>query len=303
VLEIIRYSFIRKLHTHSTLKTSDEKVWNECNLFENYLLNVVDLAYGFVYKGLWILEDLGNESACNRMGHKSCGNCLCDIGFDWSYLMVSVETVANWYGINIPTDGFTDATPYVRQVSEIDKATKENSMSEKFKIGDIVSPNVDYFWSDLWKESEIVNRDNAGWKIKNKEGHVGTIAVEKQWDVVKFPNLGIGSKYVIANPKDTILDGVDACEIIGIYDGHYIIEFNDGEITRAWKVGNENDFLDCWKLYKEPETITRWTYVYNYDYEAIMDDSIYSTEQDAIDDCAEFGFELIKTIKIEYTPE
>jgi len=220
--------------------------------------------------------------------------------------MVSVETVPNWYGINIPTDGCTDATPYVGQVVKINKGTEENSMSEKFKIGDRVR---DLEWKNGKNVGTIVKSfGNGSYQVDYSPHSYGLCGGEEngvgnsRLELVE-EKLEIGSKYVIANKDDVFVDGVDACEVIGIYDGNYIIEFNDGEITRAWQVGQEKDFLDCWKLYKEPETITRWTYVYKFFGKAVIDVSTYETEKDAINNCKEFCPELIKTIKIEYTPE
>lgn len=77
-------------------------------------------------------------------------------------------------------------------------------------------------------------------------------------------------------------------------------EFNDGS------GGNDyvSTFLEEWKPL--PQTLTRWTYVYRDEEGAIgIDLENFETEQEAIDDCASMRHNatLIKTIKIEYTPE
>jgi hypothetical protein len=240
----------------------------------------------------------------------------------------------------------------------------------KFKVGDIVSPNVDYYWSPHWQKSEVIGFDHVGTKIKNTEGVAGHIAVDSQWKVEETePKFKVDDRITwgtkafsgivktidqkfdkVTFEADSWLDvdrgtswgspdeyhllsqieeTVEVLKEVAVSkpnievkskwtDGEFIVTVvyvSEGEAASVFYVHDDGsgtgqyieNFVDDWKPYKEPKTITRWTYVYRDECgETLMDCELYDTEKEAIDGLRldTFGCgTLIRTLKVEYTEE
>jgi len=55
----------------------------------------------------------------------------------------------------------------------------------KFKVGDRVKHDLNYFWSEEWYDSRISGKHGLGWYITNRAGQTGSFSDEKNWSLVE----------------------------------------------------------------------------------------------------------------------